>query len=174
MSAALRWLAVTVALAVAIHLAAVWAVPYAIMAVVMRGAAATTGWNTAYHAPLATSAARTVVRPSPDLAYTACVFDVASRPLHVVVPVDDGYTSLSMFAANTDNFFATNDRAAAGAPIDVVLAGPGTPPFDAGGRRVVTAPSDRGMVLVRRVVESPAHFAAVDALRRGAHCTPLD
>jgi uncharacterized membrane protein len=174
MSGGLRWLLVTLALAAAIHVAAVTALPYAIMAVVLRRGAAEMGWNTPVHPPLATADARTIVRPSPDLAYSACLFDVRARPLRVSVPLGDGYTSLSMFASNTDNFFAENDRQAGGATIDVVVAGPRTPPFDAAGRRVVRAPSDRGMILVRRVVESPAHFAVVDQLRRGARCVPLD
>ena len=169
----LRWLLVTLALAAAVHVAAVLALPYAIMAVVMRGAAREAGWNQAANPPLATSESRAVVRPSPDLAYTVCVFDVRAQPLLVTVPMGDGYGSLSMFASNSDNFFVANDRQARGAPIEVVLAGPDTPPFAAGERRVVRAPSNRGIVLVRRVVESPAHFAAVDALRRGAVCAPL-
>lgn len=175
-----RWLLVTLLLAVVVHVVAVRALPYAIMAIVMRRGAEVSGWNTAMHPPLATSASRAIVRPSPDLAYTSCIFDVSQRPLLVSAPIGNGYASVSMFASNTDNFFAVNDRSPSltlpretgegSAVIEAVVAGPSTPPFDAGGRRVVRSPSDRGMVLVRRVVESPAHFAAVDAMRRQARC----
>jgi uncharacterized membrane protein len=168
-----RWLLITLLLAVVVHVVAVRALPYAIMAIVMRRGAAASGWNTAMHPPLATSASRAIVRPSPDLAYTSCIFDVSQRPLLVSAPVGNGYASVSMFASNTDNFFALNDRQAQGTSIDAVVVGPSTPSFDAGGRRVVRSPSDRGMVLVRRVVESQAHFPAVDALRRQARCEPL-
>jgi uncharacterized membrane protein len=171
MSGTLRWLLVTAALAVVIHVAAVMALPYAIMRVVMRQAP--DGWNHVTRPPLATAASRAIVRPSPDLAYTLCVFDVAERPLHVRAPVADGYTSLSMFAANTDNFFVVNDRQANGEAIDLVLVGPHTPPIEAGGRQVVVARSERGVILVRRVVESREHFAAIDELRRGDVCAPL-
>ncbi|MDX2171020.1 MAG: DUF1254 domain-containing protein [Deltaproteobacteria bacterium] len=167
------WLLVTLGLAVVVHVAAVRLLPYGIMWVVMRRGAEVAGWNAPLHPPLATSAARAIVRPSPDLAYTSCMFDVRAAPLLVSAPVGNGYASVSMFADNTDNFFALNDRQAEGASIDVVVAGPHTPPFDAGGRRVVRSPSDRGIVLVRRVVENPEHFVAVDQLRRRARCEPL-
>ena len=57
--------------------------------------------------------ARAIVRPSPDLLYAGCAFDLADGPLRIQATVPrDTYWSLSMFAANTDNFFVVNDRAA--------------------------------------------------------------
>ena len=172
MSGAVRWLLVTAALAVLVHVATVVALPYVIMRAVMNQAP--DGRNQASRPPLATAASRAIVRPSPDLAYTFCAFDVAERPLRVRARVADGYTSLSMFAANTDNFFARNDRQAVDGTIEVLLVGPDAAPLAAGGREVVVAPSPRGVILVRRVVESPQHFAAVDALRRDDVCAPFD
>ena len=117
---------------------------------------------------LATAASRTIVRPSPDLAYSSAVFDVSERPLHVVVPLSAPYTSLSGFASNTDNFFAVNDRSAGGDVIDVVLVGPSTPRDGLEGLRVIESPSDRGVLLVRRVVPSAEAFPVIDAARQRA------
>lgn len=171
MRGVLRWVLVTAVLAALVHAAFVVALPYAIMRIVTQRAP--DGWNQASKPPLATAAARTVVRPSPDLAYTFCAFDVSERPLHVRAAVGDAYTSVAMFAANTDNFFARNDQQTRGAAIDVVLIGPAAEPVDAGGREVVIAPSERGVVLVRRIVESGAHFAVVDAVRQADLCAPF-
>ena len=124
------------------------------------------------HPPLATAESRAIVRPSPDLAYSSAVFDVSERPLHVVVPLTAPYTSLSGFATNTDNFFALNDRTAGGDPIDVVLVGPSTPRAGLEGLRVVESPSDRGVLLVRRVVPNPEAFAVIDAVRQRTRAEP--
>jgi uncharacterized membrane protein len=148
-----------------VHVAAVWALPRAIMSRVLAGLSAQAGTNVFVHPPLATAASRTIVRPSPDLAYSSAVFDVRERPLHVVVPLTAPYTSLSGFADDTDNFFALNDLTAGKEAIEVVLVGPSTPRAGLEGERVVASPSDRGVLLVRRVVPSPEVLAAIDAAR---------
>jgi uncharacterized membrane protein len=155
-----------------VHVAAVWALPRAIMSRVLAGLSAQAGTNVFVHPPLATAESRTIVRPSPDLAYSSAVFDVRERPLRVVVPLTAPYTSLSGFAADTDNFFALNDLTAGADTIDVVLIGPGTERAGLEGLRVVEAPSDRGVLLVRRVVPSSEAFAAIDAARRQARIEP--
>ena len=167
MRRALAWLLGIALGAALVHLAVVALLPRAIMSRVFAGFSAQAPPNQFVHPPLATSASRTIVRPSPDLAYSSALFDVSEHPLHVIVPLSAPYTSLSGFAANTDNFFAVNDQTAGADPIDVVIVGPGTPRTGLEGRRVIEAPSDRGVLLVRRVVVSPEAFAAVDAVRQG-------
>ena len=155
-----------------VHLAAVWALPRAIMSRVLGGLAAQAGSNVFVHPPLATAESRAIVRPSPDLAYSSAVFDVSERALRIEVPLSAPYTSLSGFAANTDNFFALNDRSAGADPIEVVLVGPSTPREGLAGLRVIESPSDRGVLLVRRVVPSPEAFAAIDVARQRAQIAP--
>jgi uncharacterized membrane protein len=169
----MRWLLGIGLGAALVHVAAVAALPHAVMSRVLAGLAGQAGENRFVHPPLATDASRTIVRPSPDLAYSSAVFDVSERPLHVVVPLTAPYTSLSGFAANTDNFFAVNDRTAGAAVIDVVVVGPGTPRAGLEGRRVVESPSDRGVLLVRRVVVNAEAFPALDAVRQEARAEPL-
>jgi uncharacterized membrane protein len=173
MRRALVWGLGILAGAALVHVAAVAALPYGIMGRVLAGLSAQAGANTFVHPPLATHESRTVVRPSPDLAYSSAVFDVSEHPLHVTVPLSAPYASLSGFASNTDNFFALNDQTAGGDPIDVVIVGPGTKRSGLEGRRVIESPSDRGVLLVRRVVPSAADFAAIDAIRRTARAEPL-
>lgn len=155
-----------------VHGAAVAALPRAIMSRVLTGLGAQAGRNAFVHPPLATAESRAVVRPSPDLAYSSAVFDVSERALRIEVPLSAPYTSLSGFAANTDNFFALNDQTAGSDPIDVVLVGPGTPRVGLEGLTVIESPSDRGVLLVRRVVPSADAFAAIDAIRQRARLTP--
>jgi len=169
----LRWFVLVAVGAVAIHFVAVAALPLGIMGRVLRVLEAQAGVNTFAHPPLATAASRAAVRPSPDLLYSSAVFDVSEHPLHVTVPLSAPYTSLSGFASNTDNFFAVNDQTAGSDPIDVVLVGPGTQRAGLEGRRVIESPSDRGVLLVRRVVAKADDFPALDALRQQTRAEPL-
>jgi uncharacterized membrane protein len=159
--------------AAVVHVAAIAALPRVIMSRVFQVFSTTAPPNEFVHPPLATDESRTVVRPSPDLAYSSAVFDVSERPLLVSVPLSAPYTSLSGFAANTDNFFALNDQNAGSDPIEVVIIGPGTERSGLEGRRVIESPSDRGVLLVRRVVPSAESFAGIDALRQQARVDVL-
>jgi uncharacterized membrane protein len=165
---ALVWTLAVLAAAALVHVAAVAVLPYAIMGVAMRRLAAASAVNVWAHPPLATAESRAIVLPSPDLAYSSLVFDVRDAPLRLIVPLTAPYTSLSGFARNTDNFFAVNDRSAGAPEIDIVLVGPRTPRRGLDGLRVIESPSERGILLVRRVVSDPAAFAAIDSVRRAA------
>jgi uncharacterized membrane protein len=168
----LAWLLGVLVGAAVVHVAALAVLPRAIMSRVLSALAVEAGENVFVHLPLATAESRAVVRPSPDLAYSSAVFDVSERPLRIEVPLTAPYTSLSGFATNTDNFFALNDRSAGTETIDVVLVGPSTRREGLAGVRVIESPSDRGVLLVRRVVPSPAAFPAIDAARQLTRAEP--
>lgn len=170
-----RLLLLALVVAVVAHVLTVWLLPRVVMRVATGTMAERDGFNRAVFPPRADENARAIVRPSPDLLYAGCAFDVASGPLRIqaVVPKDT-YWSLSMFAANTDNFFVVNDRKASSGAVDIVLAPPGStkvalPP----GATLVEAPSARGIVLTRTVVASPDRLGELDASRRRFTCAPL-
>lgn len=168
MTRAAHWLLCVVLGAAAVHVAALAALPYVVMGRLVLEQKRDAGKNVFAHSALPTADWRERVRPSPDLAYSSAVFDVRERPLHVVVPVTAPYTALSGFALNTDNFFVMTDREADGPDIDVVLVGPSTPRDGLEGQRLVEAPSDIGILLVRRVVPTGTAFASIDDARRQA------
>jgi uncharacterized membrane protein len=160
-------------LAAAGHLLAVRAVPRLVMRRVMGVVAETGGVNHAVPVPRQGASDRTVIRPSPDILYTVCAYDVSLRPLRITAPLPrDSYGSLALFASNTDVFFVRNDRQADGA-VDVVLARPGTAAEAPDGATVVTAASTRGLVLLRYLIEDEARVDELDALRRTTVCAPL-
>jgi uncharacterized membrane protein len=128
------------------------------------------GVNTMTAAPLATSDARAIVRPSPDLAYSTCPFDLSKGPLLVdVAPVPAPYWSLSVFDARTDVAFVRNNVQANGNAIHVALLGPhgGQAPQ---GYEPVPVASDKGIALVRILVDDRTHFDQIDAARRASAC----
>src|SRR5262245_52948717 len=69
-----------------------------------------------------TAASRLVVRPSPDILYASCPFDLSSGPLRVTASVPHTtYCSVSAFDAATNNFFVRNDREVTGDSIELLL-----------------------------------------------------
>jgi len=69
--------------------------------------------NTILHAPRPTSRSRGVVRPSPDMLYSICVYDLSAAGGAVRVSTHDmpeTYWSVSLFDVDTNNFYALNDR----------------------------------------------------------------
>lgn len=119
--------------------------------------------------PLATDKSRAIVRPSPDLAYASCPFDLGAGPLLIdVPPVPAAYWSLSVFDAETDVAFVRNNVEAAGAPIRAAVTLPDQP-APAGYPRVTVA-HPRGIALVRILVEDRADFPVIDPARKQATC----
>jgi len=162
------------ALAALIHLVTIAVMPHFLMARAMAKLAAGAGYNVLTHPDRADASDRDIVRSSPDLAYSVCVFDVSHQPLRITAPVRWGYMSLSLFADNTDNFFVVNDQQVAGGRIDIVLEGPSSPTGDvSGGAQVVRAPSNKGVILFRRVIPGDEEYARIDAERREARCVPI-
>jgi len=175
MKRVLTFIVGTAIVAGAAHMAAVWALPRVIMSKVMDAVAGDARVNEFVEQPLATSAARRVVRPSPDLAYSMCILDLSRGPVSVRVPLTGPYTSVALYSSATDNFYVRNDREAKGKDLVVVIlpkgaSAPADVPADAD---VVTAPTNKGLVLVRRVVENPEAFPALDEVRKKATCAPF-
>ncbi len=170
----LRWGAFTLALAALIHWAAIAYAPSLIMSRAMSALGARST-NHIKHGERATAASRTIVKPSPDLLYSQCVFDVSRHPLKVTTAAPtDTYWSAAFYAANTDNFFVLNDTQAKGQPATIVLMGPGqTVPPQPEGIRIVTAPTTRGIVLFRTLINDDAREAELDQQRRAANCEPM-
>lgn len=128
-------------------------------------------------APRITPQTQSVVRPSPDLAYAICRFDVSDGPIMLSAPGWDGTGSLSVFDARTNNVFVARFGGADGEGISVIAALPGT-----------VRPEDRltyedsatpvielkglGLALIRRLApDEPARERAAILVEQ-AYCGP--
>jgi uncharacterized membrane protein len=149
------------------------AIPGMIMGKAVEGAAARGGGvNIMAHGKLSSPTNQFVVRPSPDLAYSICPFDLTKGPVRVdVVPVAGRYSSLSIFDANTDVAFVRNDVQAGGKSYAVVIAkdGQATPP----GADVVRVQDDRGLALIRLLLADPSELPGLEPVRRQSRCGPV-
>ncbi len=153
MNPGLRLLAAFVAAGAAGAVGTILMVPRAVMTVAMaRLSDKGTQINAFRFAPRTTAASRGVVRPSPDLAYASCVYD------------------LSVFDAKTDNF-AVFDSTTHPRGIRFVLRKQDQP--SPGRMQVVTSPTTRGIILDRRLAPTAAAFAAADSARKYDSCARL-
>lgn len=130
------------------------------------------GPNRFFHGPLASDKSRAIVRPSPDLAYSSCPFDLSEGPVLIdVAPAPAPYWSLSIFDKQTDVAFVRNNRHSRGGAIRIALAREGQQV--PAGIETVRLDDDRGIALMRILVESRDGFEAIDRARRASVCRPL-
>lgn len=148
--------------------AAVAAMPHIIMGVAMDRLGQG-GINSMSHGNLAAPERQPVVRPSPDLAYSSCPYNLSKGPVAIdVVPVPGRYSSLSLFDAATDVIFVRNDVEAGGKPYRIIVAREGQAvPADA---EVARTNHDKGIALIRLLLKDPAEIGGLDAARRRSSC----
>jgi len=159
-------------LAIAGYMAEMTAYPKLLMWGATRMVAKGAGYNTLFAADLPSDKARAIVRPSPDLVYSTCPFDLSNGPVLVdVEPVPSPYWSLSVFDHRTDVAFVRNNIEAEGQPIRIAIAQAGQPVPD--GMQAVRVTGSTGIALIRILVQDRSQFAPIDAARRKSSCKPL-
>lgn len=165
------WLApllLGLSVAAATAYAALVAVPYGLMTVAMDRLGQG-GVNHMSFGALATAARQPIVRPSPDLAYSSCPYDLSAGPLSIdIAPVQGRYSSLSIFDAATDVIFVRNDVQAGGKPFRIIVAREGQ--VVPAGAEVVRTNHDKGIALIRLLLKDPAEIGGLDAVRRQSSC----
>ena len=150
------------------HFVVINAAPGVLMGAAIKRLSHTSGFNTWRVADRVTAESRQIVRPSPDFAYSACVYDLSRGPVVISAAPWDAYWSLSLYSDNTDNYFVIDDREAHyGAQITLVRAGRAHPE---GASMVVESPSQRGVALIRRLAPSTDTYAAAVQAAHGDVC----
>jgi len=158
------------AIAVLSHLALINAVPNVLTGVAISrlGEAGVNQWHMA---PRVTEASRTIVRPAPDFAYSVCAYDLARGPLRLRVADWDQYWSLSLYGANSDNFFVLDDREVRGdAEIILMRQGRAAPDH---AEQVVQSPSSKGIALIRRLAPTLEAYNAAARVAADDVCAPF-
>ncbi len=170
-----RWIApliVTALLAVGAYVLTLALTPYVLMKLAEQRISARSPVNQFTHSPPVRADAQFVVRPSPDLLYSTCPFDLTNGPIEIrAEPIPGRYSSISVFDARTDVAFVRNDEQMAGQPMRVVLAlrGQAVPQ----GVETVRLIYPNGIVLQRVLLADPSEAAEIDPIRSRATCAPL-
>lgn len=145
---------------------------YGIMEAAIRRISAYGGMNVMRYGTLPTAQNQPIVRPSPDLAYSSCPYDLSHGPLLIkVTPAPGRYSSLSIFDARTDVVFVRNDLQAGGKPYEIIVARPDQAVPK--GQEVVRVNYDRGIALIRLLLRNPKEIGDLDPIRRQSSCQAL-
>jgi uncharacterized membrane protein len=159
-------------LALVVHLVVIVSAPRVAMSVAAYRIEDRAGGSNAWlHAERVTPQSQEVVRSSPDLAYSACAWDLSDGPVRIFAPSWDDYFSLSLYDNRSINFFVANHRDGAEG-VELLLATPQQAANLSGtdGVPTVTASSPTGVALLRYLAPTPSAFARADTIRRSAVC----
>lgn len=153
-----KYVVAALLVAVVTHVVVIFATPNVLMDVAFKrlGAGHYNAWRLGERV---TQASRTIVRPAPDFAYSACPYDLDNGPVRIHVTPWSDYWSLSLYANNSDNYFVIDDREAHnGADLLLMRAGAAAPDHETA--TIVQSPSQRGIALIRRLAPTPDSYAA--------------
>jgi uncharacterized membrane protein len=124
------------------------------------------------HTELTKAGQDQIVLTSPDIIYSASAFDISKKPIQIslVIPENDTYWSISFFDEKTVNFFIMNDLEVKNSyksrQIELFLKTKNTkfePPANPNAR-VINAPSEKGIILIRMIVKEPKNQAELEKL----------
>jgi uncharacterized membrane protein len=126
--------------------------------------------NTVSKAARATAAVRTAAaRPNANMFMSGFVYDLSKGPVVFTSPVPtDHYWSVSCFANNSDNFFVINDQQIKSNPVRVLLISKGMKYSNPDNAVVVTAPSVRGIGVIRQAIPSAERAKEAEDLQNQA------
>ncbi|HRK70074.1 MAG TPA: DUF1254 domain-containing protein [Micropepsaceae bacterium] len=165
-----RMLILVIAIAAATHVIVLQLAPSFIMDIAMERIVAS---GQPSFAPRADENSRAIVKPSPDLLYAACSYDLAKGPMTITTtPPSDTYWSAAFYTAETDNYFVMRDGPAVASGVTFIVYDAGTPLAEAPpGAILVESPTRRGLMLMRSLVNDDAREGEIDAARRKTVCS---
>ncbi|MCR9268819.1 MAG: DUF1254 domain-containing protein [Hyphomonadaceae bacterium] len=118
--------------------------------------------------PRQTPQTQRIVRPSPDLAYAICRFDTTRGPVFITAPIGDGYGSLSIFNAQTDNVFVA-DLSPGSDFTGIEVRRPAE-----NNREGALKLDGRGIALIRRLAPTQVAYDRAANLVADASCAPVE
>ena len=161
-----------VIMAVTAYQVTLLATPYALMYAALQKIGARTEPNRFAFSPMSTADNQPIVRPSPDLSYSTCVFDLSDGPVLIdVEPVPGRYWSVSIFDARTDVAAVRSDRDTQAKPARLALLKKGQQAPE--GYEPVVVKYDSGLALIRILLASSDEFPAIDKIRRKSTCRQI-
>lgn len=140
--------------------------------------------NQAFHSPRITDESRRVVRPSPDLLYTLCPYDLAvDEKLQIsALPVPDTYISLALYDGMTNNYFLLNRHELShGSRVTLDLEyvpeahrasirSSRQSRDNHGSDQTVLSPTRTGVILFRILVKAPEQYENLRAFQKTQKC----
>lgn len=167
-----RWIfpiIIGLVIAAGAYQATLLATPFALMHMAIKRVGQGAPVNQFAFGKMSTADFQPIVRPSPDLSYSTCVFDVSKAPVLIdMEPIPDHYWAIGIYDARTDVAAVRSARDTDGKPARLALyrEGQKVP----AGYDPVKLDHDKGIALIRILLADPGEFPAIDALRRKSTC----
>ena len=151
-----------------------WAIPKVIMVKAMDGLATKgRGVNAMTHREPADPYRQFVVRPSPDLLYSTCVYDLETGPLAIDIGETSGYLSVSFFDDMTNNFeTVTGETLRDAKALRLLLRYKNQPAVE--GITLVESPSEKGLVIIRRQISGANSLDQMLVAQSQDNCAVFD
>lgn len=165
------WIGGFIVIAACAHIAVLRTAPSAIMSKVMNVMAER---GLPLHqfslSPRITPKTQTIVRPSPDLAYSLCRFDLSDGPILISGTKWNGYGSLTIFDAETNAVFITSLNTASPNSNAVILTLNANvkPSADI---HVLKLQKPKGLALIRRLAPTTELYNQAISLASSDMCT---
>ena len=118
----------------------------------------------------ANSDTRGLKRPSSDIMYSICTYDVKYKPLIITSSIPDSYWWISFYSNNTDNFVTLNDHDIENNYLKIYLAGVNSEPKKVSNGTVVVSPTDTGYALVRMFVGNGENLQNLKDIQETLNC----
>lgn len=123
---------------------------------------------------LASPGDRGVTTPNNDTLYSSARLNLAAGPVKLAVPDMQGrYYSIALLDAATDNFATLGQRTTGTRAGEFLIVGPDWISALPDGARVIRAPGNDVLVLLRIVVQGPSDVATVHRLQDGFSLTVM-
>ena len=117
---------------------------------------------------------RDIIRPSPDLLYSACSYDTTYSPVIITSDVLDTYWAMSFYSSNSDNYAIINDMDIDDSNVKVYLFGPNSKPTKINDGYAIFSPSNKGAVLIRRFLGNESNIDELYKNQESLTCDSLD
>jgi uncharacterized membrane protein len=159
----LRWLLLTLIMAIGLHIAIVWYAPSIATRIAINMTASALAkststpfrWNALFHGSLleATGLGSSGLG-SPDIIYSFAAYDVSQKSIHIhcVIPTDITYWSVSFYDMNSQNFFVENNLTSKSSELDLVLEAQRDESKLLIKGTVIASPTKRGMICIRAII----------------------
>lgn len=115
---------------------------------------------------------QSIVRASPDLAYSLCLFDLSKGPVLVRGEKWDGYGSLTIFNSVTDAAYIASLDASGSDFGSVILTLDDK--FISKAHPIAVLKNPKGIALIRRLAPTVKLFEAVQNLSKSDVCTHIE
>ena len=156
-----------------IHVGFIYYFPYLKVWMIFQNAEALSSVNVPFYRDVPTANSREVVRPSPDLMYSGCGYDVTYNPLVIKTDIPNTYWSVSFFSSNSDNFVTLNNDQINEESITIYLFGPDSKPSKIKDGHVVVSPSNKGLMLIRQFIGNGSDLDVLYEVQSTLECYTL-